>query len=355
MSKYKTMLIDADTALFTAAKSVQTDYILAKHKTNGFVKRFKNRSELWGEWRKREGGWLAKRNLDNPNDLWTSDDFDVEECAEYSTEIRDHLEHALMNFNGFVGKMKRLGISEDYILFFGGEGNFRYAAAQQHPYKSSRNGKPLVYHELKMKIVQQYGKRVILTDNAEAEDGVSWYAWKSYLNYRKTGVWRDVVGRVDKDLDQLICPTINYHDREPKVFIPDELYCARRLCEQMLSGDFSVDSIVGLPNLTPEIREKYELSKTKGVGTATASRLLRTCKTPKELYERVVEAYKSYYGVEKKEFVTFRGDKLMWNYLDYLNDNAVLLYMQRYEGEVFNIRERLTLMGIEYEDDSSEK
>ena len=354
MVRYKTVYLDSDTPLFQAAKSVQTDYIIAKHTTNGWSKRFKNKTELWGHHSKKEGGWLADRNIKNPDDVWLPDDLEIEELAELSKDITDHLDYAFMQFNSFIGKIKRWDFAEDYVLVIGGEGNFRYDAAQIQPYKGLRKDKPLLFHEVKQKIIQQYKNKVVLANNEEADDVISAYAWQNYLNYRKAGVWRDVISFCDKDINMCPSPRFNYNDREPVIYIPTIDECALAFCSQMLSGDLT-DNIAGLPNFTEEMQDKYEMGKTRGIGAATANRFLRTCKTPKEMYERVTEAYKSYYGVEKKEVVGFRGNKLMYNYLDYMNEWAVLLWMKRSPDDQFNIRERLTLMGIEYEDDSSEK
>jgi hypothetical protein len=54
----------------------------------------------------------------------------------------------------------------------------------------------------------------------------------------------------------------------------------------------------------------------------------------KELFERVVECYQSYYKEDWKPF---------------LQENALLLWMQRKEGQRFNISEDLLdKLGVEY-------
>lgn len=347
--EYKTIFIDADTPIFKAAKSVQTDYIVATHKGSGWSQRFKNITELWGHHSKKAGGWLAERNQSNPDDQWKPEDLVVEELAELSTEITDHLEYTFMQFNSFIGRVKKWNFADDYFLFIGGEGNFRYDAAQIQPYKGLRKDKPLLFQELKEKIVQQYQHKIKLSNNRESDDELSMVAWDNYLNFRKTGVWNNLISFVDKDLNMCPSPRINYEHDAPEVYIPTIEECALAFCSQLLSGDLT-DNIAGLPNFTQDMQEKYEMGKTRGIGVATAQRFLRTCKTPKEMYERVVEAYKSYYGVEKKEVTGYRGNKLKYNYLDYINEWAVLLWMQRTPDDKFDIRERLVAMGIEYED-----
>lgn len=347
---YETMYIDADTPLFKAAKSVQTDYIVATHKESGWSERFKNKTALWGHHSKKEGGWLAIRNKSYSDDVWLPEDLEVEECAELNTELTDHLEQAMIQFNGFIGKMKRLEFAKDYVLFIGGEGNFRYDSAKLQPYKGQRKDKPLIFHELKMKVIQQYGKRVVLANGVEADDLCGIVGWDNFLNFRKTGIWRDCIAFVDKDLKMICSPSFNYEDKSPEIVIPTVMDCARHFCEQLLSGDQATDNILGLPNFTPAMQEKYEVGRTRGIGAATASRFLRTCESPKELYERVLEAYKDYYGVEKEKLEGFRGESLEWNYLDYIDESAKLLWMRRHLDDDFNIRDRLKAMKIEFED-----
>ena len=105
------------------------------------------------------------------------------------------------------------------------------------------------------------------------------------------------------------------------------LEAAFSLGQQCLKGD-SVDSIKGLPQITPELCTKYGIRKSKTIGDTTAANYLKGCTTPKEIFERVVEAYKAYYGDEKKEFVSFRGEKFERNWLDHLDEQFQLLRMR---------------------------
>lgn len=343
------MILDADTPLFKAAKSVQTDFIIASNETLGIKnKRFKNVTEFWGHYKKKEGGWLADFNLKRMNDGLSPslpEHWVVEEMAELSKDITGHLDCAFMEFNSFIGKMKRTNIAEDYILCIGGDGNFRYDVATYQPYKGTRKDKPLLFHELKQKIIQQYNRRIILANEQEADDVLGILGWNNYLNYRKTGEWDYVLGYIDKDINMIISPSFNYDDKDIEVVYKTPEECAKSFCVQLLAGD-STDNIAGLPNFTKEIQDKYSLGKTRGVGVATARRMLRTAEHPKEMYKRVVEAYKSYYGDDVHTFTNFRGEVCNWKWIDYLQDNAILLWMRRHEGEMFSIKNTLLRMGV---------
>lgn len=345
MTKFKLIVIDADTPLFKAAKSVEQGFIIATNKKLNISKRFDNKSQLWGHHIKKEGGWLAEYNLTS-KEKSLPEDWEIEECAELHKDVTNHLDTALMSFNGFVGKIKKWNLADDYLLCLGGDGNYRYDEAQYQPYKGERKDKPLLFHELKQKIVSQYSRRVVLANGCEADDVLGHYGWSNYLNYRKTGEWKYLLAYIDKDLDMIISPSINYNEVAPNIIYKAPEDCARAFCVQLVAGD-SIDNIAGLPNFTKEIQDKYSLGKTRGIGVATAIRMLRTAQTPKEMYERVVEAYKSYYGESDiHEFTNFRGEELSWTWIDFLQDNAILLWMQRTKDERINMKEVLERMGV---------
>ena len=108
---YELVLLDADTPVFKAAKSVQQDYIVVTRKSDGATKRYKNKTEFWGHHKKKEGGELAKNNLIRverglqPN---KPEDYEVEECAELVPEITDHVLAGVEQFDRFVGKIKSI-------------------------------------------------------------------------------------------------------------------------------------------------------------------------------------------------------------------------------------------------------
>lgn len=351
-SKYQLVIVDADTPLFKAAKAVQQDYIIVTRKSDGATKRYKNKTEFWGHHKKKEGGELAKNNAIRisrglePN---SPEDYEVEECAELIPEITDHIEFGVEQFDRFIGKLKRLNVAEDYQLAIGGDGNFRYDIAQQLAYKGARKDKPLLFLEIKEAIIQKYRNKVVVVNGQECDDYCSIKGTENFKHFLKTGEWKYVISFCDKDLQQIISPQLNYEEENPEVFTPSPFEATKCFAVQLLSGDLSTDNILGLPNFTKEIQEKYELGGTRGIGKATALKYLEPCQTIKELFERVVEAYKSYYGVEKQEVVSHRGEALMWDWLDFLQDNAQLLYLRREEGERYHICTTLDRLGVNYE------
>ena len=352
MAEYEKALLDADTPVLRAALSVQNNFVLVTHKESGKTVRYDNQTSFWGHWKNKAGGKLKEYNDIRKNkglEIWTPDDFVLEECSELNPEVDNHIEKAVEQFDYFVGRIKRYGFADDYVLGIGGEGNFRKDIAQILPYKGLRKDKPLLFQEVKEAIVQKYKNKVVISNNQEVDDWAGIEGFKNYKHFLKTGKWKNVLGFCDKDLAQIISPQFNYLDDNAKVFIPTPEDAARAFTVQLLCGDKGTDNIQGLPNFTDEIRQKYSLGKTKGIGRATALKYLESSENIAEMFFRCLEAYKSYYGVERKPFVSWRGEEHAWNYMDYLQDNAQLLWLRREEGEEYKIVDTLNRLGIEYD------
>lgn len=333
---YELTLVDSDTGLFRACKFVQEDFVVVKNNITEEVVEFPTQTSFWGHHGKKVGGWLAEENI--KRDLlglpaYTPEDFTMSQVmSRLKPDIENHIEKAIENFDLFVGKVKAAGYSKDYRLFIGGEGNFRYAEAELIPYKHGRSDKPIVFQEVKERIIKKYKSKIILAYDVETDDKLSEWGWVNYQHYKQTGEWRWLLGYVDKDLKQIISPYYNPYDEEDKsITVPTPFDCAKAFATQCLMGDKNTDNIQGL----------------KGIGEAKAAKILEGATNPKELFERVVEAYKSFYGIEKKEVEGHRG-VLNWNYLDFLQDSANLLWLRR-KDEKFCIGNFLDKLGVEYE------
>lgn len=351
MAKYKMCWVDSDTSLFRCAKSCQEDYIIVKHKEEGWEKEFRNVTEFYGTKRKtKDGGWIAEENAKRESIGEPLISFDMFEIFEHSRLVDDKdvvLNSAMTQFDFFVGKIKKYSDAEDYRLCIGGEGNWRYDAANILPYKGQRKAKPLLFAEFKDMVSSKYKKKIIIVDGQEVDDYLGIVGFKNYQNYLKTGKYDDILSYVDKDLMMILSPHLNYDKIEDGISIQTPEGAARHFCMQILAGDLGTDNIQGLPSLTREFQEKYNLRKCNGIGKATALALLEG-KDIKKCFELVVEAYKAFYGEDKREFTSFRGETFQWNYLDYLKENSQLLWMRRFDNEFYNIEDTLKRLKIEY-------
>jgi hypothetical protein len=349
---YELFITDTDTAVFRASKFIQEDYITVKNNKSGKELEFKTKTEFYGHHSKKEGGWLAKFNAQKESSGkagYKVEDFTITEHERLLDSIEDHLGEAIISFDRFIGGIKRARLAPDYLLCIDGGGNFRYELAESAPYKGERPSKPLMFQEVKDAIVEKYRKRVDLVHGKESDDKMSVYGVENLAGYRLTKKWKYVLGYIDKDLEMIISPSVNLDKMEEGVVLRTPLECTKRYGKQLLIGDKSVDNIMGLPNLTEELRLKYGVRKGKGLGDVTAIKFLEECRSSKEVFERVVEAYKAYYGVEEFKFTSYRGDVYNCNWLDRLSEVAMLVYMNPLDNPLdYNITQTLDKYGVDY-------
>jgi hypothetical protein len=178
--------------------------------------------------------------------------------------------------------------ADDYEAYITGKTNFRFGVAKTKPYKGNRANmeKPKHYEALREHLLTL---GAVMSENCEADDLVAIAASKfEYV----------VVGQ-DKDLLQL--KGWHYNPIKSEFQQIDQTEADRHFWTQMLTGDRS-DNIPCL----------------KGVGIVRATKTLSECKDYSEMAKAVWELYKD------------KGHDM-----DYLTEMGRLLWLQRYEGELW--------------------
>lgn len=177
---------------------------------------------------------------------------------------------------------------EDYQVFLTGKGNFRYDIAVTHEYKGNRKSvdKPQHLQEIRQHMEENWS--AIVSEGEEADDLIGIWATK----YGPEAI----VISIDKDMLQIPCTHYNPNKREFKTMT--EFEGLKFFYTQILTGD-RADNIVGL----------------YGIGPAKANVLLGDCETEQDLYEACLRAY----GGEEDRVI----------------ENARLLWLRRYEGQVW--------------------
>lgn len=188
-------------------------------------------------------------------------------------------------------------------LFITGKGNFRHAVAKSREYKGNRKQiKPHYYSYIKAYLQAQWG--AVVVDGMEADDALCIEQTRSLLE-RNT-----IICSRDKDLKQ--CPGFHYtwecgrqgswgpawvEDIGSLVLRgPKKLTGTGSLFfySQLLTGD-STDTYDGL----------------QGCGPIRAFNILDGASSEREMYERVLAAYKAKYGEEAEERL-YEQAQLAW-------------------------------------------
>lgn len=182
--------------------------------------------------------------------------------------MREFLEDLLL-FNGF----------EDYTGYISGKQNFRTEIAKTAPYKGNRKApKPKHYDALREYLLKDW--EFELVEGQEADDAIGIRAYE--LDPEEFSICT-----IDKDLDMIRGNHYNFvKDLFYDVTEEEALF---NFYKQILTGD-RVDNIIGL----------------KGIGDVKAKRILEECKSEKEMYLAVLEAY------EGNEERVLENAQLLW-------------------------------------------
>lgn len=277
----KTAIIDVDTLIIAAALSAQESYVLINKKGSSKKLEYKNITEFWGSYPKRQGGKLADINKSRAKKglpLYSYSDFEVEECARLVSQGKDISPEVIAKgrFKRSIQYIQDQPWCGDFIICYGEGENFRYNEAQTQPYKSTRMNKPILYPEVRDYMLKRYSDKVIRKSGVETDDIISELLYKAYIKADKDLDKVDVVGCfIDKDILQVPCLHYNFNKPEEGVSKVEQIDSDRSLASQMLMGD-KIDTIPALPALDNFLHEKYDVRKSKSLGATTASNYLKT-------------------------------------------------------------------------------
>ena len=181
---------------------------------------------------------------------------------------------------------------EEYVLgentwfYLTGSGNFRNDLATIKVYKGQRPPKPEHLPATRDQLVERWGAEIV--EGQEADDAIG---------IKATDLKGDcVIASVDKDL--LMIPGTHYNFVKQEWTKVDQEQGDYFFYKQLLTGD-QVDNIQGVP----------------GIGPKKAEKAYQGCTTVQEMYQKALEMY--------------NGDA------DALLENARLLWLRRYEGEMW--------------------
>jgi hypothetical protein len=186
---------------------------------------------------------------------------------------------AIARCSEFLEDMLLFNDFNSYQGYLTGKKNFRNDIAITAPYKGNRKAAKPVHYQL-LRDYMQSAWDFIMIEDQEADDAIGIAAYEM-----QPGEY--CICSIDKDLDMLRGDHYN--------FVKDEHYHIteeqgiKNFYKQILVGD-RVDNIIGI----------------KGIGPVKAERLLKECKTEKEMYLAILEAYK---GDDKR---VLENARLLW-------------------------------------------
>lgn len=181
--------------------------------------------------------------------------------------------------------------ADHYLAWITGKSNYRYDIAKTVPYKGNRKDvqRPKHYEALREHLVKRHD--AIITVGEEADDAV---AMGSTILLDEC--W---IVHVDKDLDQL--QGWHYNPVKDERYYVNAFEAYKSFCVQLLTGD-RTDNIPGL----------------QGIGPKKADKALKDAKTQEELLEAAWSKYQE-----------------LGHTTEYFTEQAQLLWLRRYEGQIW--------------------
>lgn len=338
-----TLLFDYDPILYAAGAVGEKRTIKVIHKQSGDEYEFKTRSEFWGHWKAKAGGWLADYNKgkDSPR---LPDEFDV-----IDIQTPEPLENCLHTIKAMIGGVtEAIGVSSYYG--YSGKGKvFREDISTILKYKGNRdnNLRPLHLDALKEYLVKHHACEIV--ESIEADDACSIDSYNAYQVWKKSKSDKDklVLAYVDKDYLQCAGHMYNTNTCAPicsyegfgwlKENDKGEVKGRGRLwlMQQVLSLDSS---------------DNYAANSASDMkwGEKSSYKLLKDCTNDKQAFEALVKGYKTLYPAPKK-IIGWRGDEIEIDWLYVLTENFNLAKMLRSRDEKpTNVKDVLNKLGVEY-------
>lgn len=364
-----TLVFDIDFIIFQAVSVAEERFITALHKPSGRTFEFKTKTELWGHYKKKEGGWIAEENKANGNDYYKPSDFEVVECQRprpfrYTGKVGSLDEFGRVRkkevppytVSPWVGaknildsKVKeiceKLG-TDDYICYTGKGSTFREGMATLMKYKGNRDEmlRPLLLDKMKDYVIKRHN--CILVKDIEADDAYSIAVIEGYNSWKRGG--EKVIGVAeDKDSKQ----TDGWHfnpnkDDEPRLVAgfgklwldakgEVDGYGRKWLAYQVMNGDSS---------------DNYKANCFSDItwGDKAAYNQLKDATTDKALFQALVDGYKKLYP-EKKTVIGWGGKEIEIDWLYVLQENFNLAKMMRtIDEKPTDIKAVLDKLGVTY-------
>lgn len=241
---------------------------------------------------------------------------DTEGYYRESEKVIGEEEQALNACDLILEHIKKNCPAKEYKPYLTGNDTYRPSIATIHKYKGNREKmeKPKWIDSVTKHLIDTHGAKTV--DYIECDDVLSVGLWNCY----KKGL-KAVAANLDKDVMQAAGFHYDWVKDEFRYITPEE--GLEWLFIQTLAGDMSVDNYEGIP----------------GVGKVKAKKILKGCKTEREMYDASVEAYREYFG-EEHTYKSWDGKEMTKTAEELMLENLRLAYMWRKKGEEYQIPEK---------------
>lgn len=326
----KKIVWDFDYLKFQIGAACEKRDILVTH-PSGIEEVFKTRTDFYGHWKKKEGGWLAEYNKGRDKPIsweeFTITDRQHPEPLEFClSSVRSHIENIC----------EALDVS-DYEGYIGRGESWRVKASTIVKYKGNREGgiRPVHLKAIEEYLLTKHNANIVTGLEADDvctmecyqnPDNILVFVDKDYMGVNEIHGYNVNTGKLIKTGKGL--------GKLEKVKSDVKGIGRKFFYHQILSGDSS---------------DNYFANSASGVKWAEMSsyNALVDCKTDKECWEAIVSAYKVLYP-EPKIITGWRGDEIEIDWLYVLQENATMAHMLRHKDDKFIVKDVLDKLGVNY-------
>lgn len=321
------LLFDFDWVVFKAACAVEDRYVRVFNKKDNKEYIFKNRTEVYGDWRKKNSAWLAENNL-TLDDIEISDDRSVEP-----------LENALHIAKSLIKDAVEYLGADSYYGYVSGEGNFRKDICTLLPYKGNREAliSPLYRKEVAEYLVSTHNANY--TTGIEPDDAVTTDMYSS-LKHKENLI------AIVNEKDYLGCDGNWFH------------YDSKELTRVRGFGSLHRDekgAVKGKGRLWKYFQVCYadksdnyaaNCFSDKKNGEVAVFNKLKECKNDKEAFTAMLEHFKYLYP-SPKVITNWKGDTFEIDYLYVMQEMFNMAHLHRWEDDFVNVEDVVKNLGVQ--------
>lgn len=312
-------ILDLDMFLHHAANAAEKKTIIVKHKVTGWEKAFANRTEFYGHWKKKEGGWLAKLNSQREEDRKVKpESFDI-----IDVQTPEPLEHALQIAKTMVNNALAACGAKSYKAFMGKGKSFRVERSTLLEYKGNRENNLTPVHKMEVADYLESKFKAEIVSGIESDDACTMAAYKEPNKF---------VVCEDKDFWSQPNKVFNVNSPERGIVDCDKWGSLWRDSKGKVRGEGRIHLLWQTASQDDIDNFKAHCFSDQDWGVVTAYEWLKDCKDDKEGFLKLKEIFDHLYP-EPKEVIGWRGDKLTIDANYVMDEMFDMARMLRYLGD----------------------
>lgn len=322
------LIFDYDWVVFKASCAVENRFVNVLNKKTNETLIFKNRTEVYGNWRKKDGGWLSLQEDLSIDDLEITDDREVED-----------LSHAIQIAKTIIKDVIDKTGANEYYGYVSGEGNFRKDICTLLPYKGQREIQisPLHRKDVADYLIKYH--KAIPTINKEPDDAVTsdmYSALKSKESVIAAINEKDYYGCDGNwwhyDLEKLVkIRGFGNLERNSKGEVKGQgrIWKYFQVSSQDLSDNYAAACFSDNKN-----------------GQVAVYKRLKDCIDDKDAFAAMKEHFQYLYP-EPKEITNWKGDTFTIDWLYVMQEMFLMAHLQRWEDDKIDVKQVFKKLGVE--------